>query len=171
MLIEPGDFFRPSDAAIALDPSLGRPPRACGLACKQCHRVKFTSRVGRSEWHQIVQFLSGGLLHGCEVPRPGWFTPDRKRPFRPCLGRPPSRRLPQVEAMMRRGMTYAQMARELGLCESTVSVYAWKVFVRHGVHSLSEFRRKASVAVTIASSQSIIGLTRTAGQQPTESPG
>ena len=132
------------DAALAGEPTLGEPLRAslAGLACKQCHHVGSPGRVRKEAWGEAVTYLSGGLLYGYEVPRPAWFTPDRKRAYRPHLGVEPSRRRPQVLAMMLRGMTANQIGRELGISKSTVESYGRQLYARHGVRGLRELRRK-----------------------------
>jgi hypothetical protein len=132
------------DAALAADPSLAEPQRASGLACMQCHNVSGTGRVRKSVWHQVVVYLSGGLLRGRDVPRPEWFTPDRKRPYRPMLMARTSKR-PQALEMLERGVAIDQIARELQLCEATVTIYAQKLFPKYGVRTLAELKRKLGV--------------------------
>ena len=51
------------------------------FACKNCHRVRFMSRLWHGMWNCVVGYLSGGLLYGSEVERPDWFVPVRQRPF------------------------------------------------------------------------------------------
>jgi hypothetical protein len=137
------------DAALAIDPSLREPLLASGLACKVCHGVTATGRMRRGAWNEVVTYLSGGLLQGREVPKPPWFTPQRKHPFRPTLGRAPSGRRPQVQAMLLRGMTYPQIARELGLSVSTVTGYARQLLKQQGFRNVAEFRRTLGVGVAV----------------------
>ena len=132
------------DAAIAADFTLRRPlvPRLPGIACLKCHGVHQLSRASRCYWNEVVTYLSGGLLYGREVARPAWFTPDRKRAFAPRPTAPPSRRRPQVLALLLKGMTHLQVARELGISKGAVCRYAAQLYARHGVRSLAELRRK-----------------------------
>ena len=133
------------DNALAGEPGLLdwlRAPSNAGLACCRCHRVTATSRVVPGAWNDAVTCLSGGLLYGGEVPRPAWFTRDRKRSFHPRPNAPPSRRRPQVQAMMLRGLTFKQIGRELGIGPTTVERYARELYARHGVRGRRELERK-----------------------------
>jgi hypothetical protein len=145
------------DAALALDPALRQtpPPRTPGLACHKCHGIGNSGRVCNGAWNEIVTHLTGGLLYGHEVPTPSWFTPDRKRPFRPCLGRAPSKRLPQVESGLRRGLTYTQIARELGIHMWTVAAHARRLCKQHGVRTKAELLRKWGLEIDAARPASV----------------
>ena len=126
------------DAAFALDPELRHHPQRphAGLACQTCHRIRTTNCSEPAAWNNIIRHLSGGLLYGHEVPRPAWFTTERQKPYRPLLGRAPSKRIPQVQTMLLRGLStasatrrsYAEIANKLGVLKTTVSLHARRVF-------------------------------------------
>ena len=62
------------------------------FGCWKCHRIMGDSRMVHSIWNVVVGYLSGGMLYGKEVERPGWFVGGRKREYRPRLREPSERR-------------------------------------------------------------------------------
>jgi DNA-binding CsgD family transcriptional regulator len=113
-----------------------------GFACARCHGVNFCSAILRNSWNEFVGYLTAGLLYGREVPRPGWFKPQRKVKYAPRPMREPSRRRQQVLELIVRGLTYRQIAAELGLKRATVDWHATIIFKQHGVHKREELARK-----------------------------
>ncbi len=49
------------------------------FACSTCWRVRNFSLCDYRGWNEFVSYLSGGLLFGREVKRPGWLVYERKR--------------------------------------------------------------------------------------------
>ena len=69
----------------------------------------------------------------------------RDRPLRSAIGnrksapnREPSKRRPQVEALLLKGRTFRQIAASLGIAYGTVLWWAQQIYARHGVRSLAE---------------------------------
>ncbi|MEA2710288.1 MAG: Bacterial regulatory protein luxR family [Phycisphaerales bacterium] len=145
------------DAAFVLEPSLRQPPTPhfSGLACHKCHGVFTITRARNCAWNEIVTYLSGGLLYGHEVPTPSWFTPDRKREFRPCLGRAPSKRLPQIATLILRGLSYTQIARKLGITKDTVSGHVQRLYKLHKVRGRANLERKLAAETADAEPASL----------------
>jgi hypothetical protein len=52
------------------------------LACERCWRVKRQTFADSTGWNELVSYLSGGLLYGREVARPGDWVFERKRAYR-----------------------------------------------------------------------------------------
>ncbi|XAM01168.1 hypothetical protein OT109_07225 [Phycisphaeraceae bacterium D3-23] len=54
------------------------------LACEQCWGVRWLSPADSTGWNEVVSYLTGGLLYGHEVDRPGWVeaTPKVARGLR-----------------------------------------------------------------------------------------
>ena len=130
------------EAAEALDPSLRLPLRyRGGFACNQCLHVRPTSRVRAGCWGECVCYLTCGLLGAREVPRPAWFTPDRRRAYTPHVY-PPSKRRPQVEQMLLAGRSYREIAAELGIGYSTVATHAMVIYRNHGVRGVKQLLLK-----------------------------
>jgi hypothetical protein len=129
------------DPAEQADPSLRRPLRAGGFGCQQCLGVWRLSRVNPASWGEVVSYLSGGLLYGREVPAPKWFTPDRRRPFKPRL-RAPSSRQSETEALLLDTYSYRDIATALGITYSAAAQRARKVYRNHGVRNLKKLLLK-----------------------------
>ncbi len=117
------------------------------FACAACLRLRRFSRCDRNAWNEVVTYLSGGLLFGREVRRPGWFTPDRKLAHAPRPTRAPSIRRPQIERLLLAGRTFRQIAAELGLAYGTVLWTAQQVYKQHGVRTLPDLLRKHGHAI------------------------
>ena len=105
-----------------------------GFACARCHRVRFFSRITPAAWNGVVAYLTGGLLYGYEVPRPAWFTKDRKLPYRPQLGRAPSARRQQVLERWIQGHSRRRIARDLNTGVATVCKHVKALYRQHNVH-------------------------------------
>ncbi|MEM7626731.1 MAG: hypothetical protein AAF333_14150 [Planctomycetota bacterium] len=43
------------------------------FACEKCWNVQHTPSDPDAAWNTLVSYLSGGLVYGREVPRPGWW--------------------------------------------------------------------------------------------------
>lgn len=112
------------------------------FACMKCHQVLYFSRLGYRQWNHLISHLSGGLLYGHEVSRPGWYVEERKRNFHPILRREPSKRRMQVLEMLLAGQGVTAIARELGLSKSAVGTYASQVYRQKGVRGVGELRRR-----------------------------
>jgi len=112
------------------------------FACRNCHHIFQPSRMQYECWNQIVSYLTGGLLYGKEVPRPDWFTKDRKYAFAPKLLTTPSRRRPQIQQLLVKGLTYQQIGKELGIHWRTVRTHARKIFLQQGLTSREQFLTK-----------------------------
>ena len=112
-------------------------PPPC-FACRECHGVRYLSRMNRDPWNVVVSYLSGGLLYGKEVKRPSWFTRDRKRAFRPQVMRAPSQRRPQVLERLMRGWKYARIGADLGISEGTVETHVRNLCRQYAVKRRAE---------------------------------
>jgi DNA-binding CsgD family transcriptional regulator len=121
-------------------------PMPC-FACCRCHRIRYFSRLGKDSWNELIAYLTGGLLYGREVPRPDWLTPDRKRAYRPCLTRAPSKRREEVLARLLKGWTYDQIAADLGVGFATVSGHATTIYKQHEVAGRNRLAKKLGVAL------------------------
>jgi DNA-binding NarL/FixJ family response regulator len=97
---------------LAIDDADALPTPPPMFACYKCHRVRFTGRADRNDWNHIIAYLTGGLLYGREVTKPAWYTPDRKRPYRPQLHRPAPRR-GQVLRRLMNGWSIRKIAADL----------------------------------------------------------
>ena len=98
------------------------PRPIAGFACARCHRVRFFTRVRAGEaWNQLIAYLTAGLLYGREVPRPPWFTAQRRKPYKPRPGAPPARRRAQVRQRLVRGDAIATIAADLRLAPASVT--------------------------------------------------
>jgi uncharacterized protein YerC len=117
------------------------------FACFRCHNIRRQSRVDRNAWNEIVSYLSAGLLYGHEVPRPDWFTPDRKRPYAPRPLRPPSARRQQVFDRLLKGWTYDQIAADLNVGFTTVHRHAKQIYKQHAVHGRRPLARKLGLSL------------------------
>src|SRR6266496_3786540 len=84
------------------------------LACVKCHGIQYFYRLGPNAWNIMIHHASGGLLYGYEVKRPAWVTEDRKRAYRPLLGRKPSVRRQEVLERLLRGWKDKEIAKDLG---------------------------------------------------------
>src|ERR1041385_8974483 len=96
------------------------------FACKRCHRVKFLSRLQNEAWNDVIAYLTQGLLYGKEVSKPDWFTPARKRPYKPMPFRVAPRR-EQVLDRLLRGHARSQIDADLHMTKGAVDQQTWKV--------------------------------------------
>lgn len=133
---------------LGLDPAtheadqIQPPPPTFG--CVLCHRVQYWTRVGTRGWNQMIAYISGGLLYGAEVQRPKWLTQDRKRAFARRPNRQVTARHGEVQDRLIAGMTYNQIAKDLGIALPTVCFHAKRIYKRHGVHSRAALIATAS---------------------------
>jgi DNA-binding CsgD family transcriptional regulator len=124
-----------------------RPHMPPCFACMDCHNVLYLSRANPQYWNFFVGYISAGLLYGREVPRPAWFTPQRKRAYRPLPGRAPSRRMEEVRERLLKGWDLARIARDLQISYSRVGAYAHQIYKHHRVRSRGAFLRMFGVPV------------------------
>ncbi|MFG0283196.1 MAG: helix-turn-helix domain-containing protein [Phycisphaerales bacterium JB039] len=111
-------------------------------ACHRCWGVRHVSLIDRNGWNVFVTHLSGGLLQGHEVERDALLAPAVcKRAYRPSR-RAPSERRAQVLKGLLHGLTYKQIAAELGVGYSTVHQHVKALYKMHGVHSRGELAAK-----------------------------
>jgi DNA-binding CsgD family transcriptional regulator len=144
------DLRDPNDRAARSKPpklaDIVEIPRAIQrFACARCHRVKFFTRVANEAWNDLIAYLTAGLLYGREVPRPEWFTKDRKRAYVPRPTAAPSKRRLQVLELLLKGLSYAEIGQQLGLSERTINDYAGQIYAQHGVggrHARADLARK-----------------------------
>lgn len=113
-------------------------PAAC-FACAACHRVKGFTRVDSIGWNQLVTHLSAGLLYGREVPKPAWWTAERKVVYTP-RGATAARHA-RIEAGLAAGKSPAEIAATEGVAEMTVRYHARVLCRERGVHGIAELRR------------------------------
>jgi DNA-binding CsgD family transcriptional regulator len=118
------------------------PPEIDGLACMRCHGVRYLNRTHPGCWNHLISYLSGGLMFGAEVPRPQWVKPVRTRAYAPRPGCEPSKRRAEMVERLLEGLTYAQIARRMGLSENTVDSYARKTYAAYGVRRREELARR-----------------------------
>jgi hypothetical protein len=112
------------------------------FACGRCHGVLQPSRLDARAWNQLISHISGGLLYGHEVQKPDWWEPRRKRRFVSRINRAPSVRREQVRERLQRGISYREIAAELGISYSRAADYAREVFRQERVKNLKEFLRR-----------------------------
>lgn len=112
------------------------------FACVKCHRVRYFTSLDHDAWNQLVAFISGGLLYGTEAKRPDWFTPRRRRIYK----RHKSRmvRGKEVERLLIKGLTYRQVADEMGIKLATVQGHVLRLYKKRGVHSRKALRDLAN---------------------------
>jgi DNA-binding NarL/FixJ family response regulator len=103
--------------------------------------VVFDSRVGKDFWNFLIAQLTGGLLYGREVEKSPWFTPDRKRPYRPQPNRPAPRRQ-QVLTRLLNGWPERKIARDLTMHLAAVFHNMKVIFNQHGVQNRHELAKK-----------------------------
>jgi DNA-binding NarL/FixJ family response regulator len=114
-------------------PTAHCPPPTATFACKRCHNIRFTSSICKDYWNDLITYLTAGLLYGREVPRPAWAAAKRKNKYAPRPTREPSKRRPQIQELLLKGKSYAQISTELGLSERTVNDYACQIYRQHEV--------------------------------------
>jgi len=115
---------------------------ALAFACKKCHEVVHFTRLDSSFWNILIGQLTGGLLYGAEVERPGWFVEKRKRAFAERKKREvwPTRK--RALEMILEGRRAREIAAELGLKKQTINMYAHHWYKKYGVHGAGELREK-----------------------------
>ena len=111
------------------------------FACQQCHRIAFNSRVSPAVWNRLIAQLSAGLLYGQEVPKPSWFKPTRKLPFRPRPMSRPSKHREDVFQAMLQGHSFTTIAKSLALRYGDVATCAHQLYQQHHVHTRADFAR------------------------------
>lgn len=134
-----GEFYG-DEQRLVPDPedALPRPPTA--MACHRCHQIRNWSRLHHNSWNHYVAYCSGGLLYGGEVEKPPWWKGQRKRRYaRHGAARPVG---VKVEAMLGRGLSYRQIAQELGRTIYAVQNHIRRIYPRWGVHNRREFIRR-----------------------------
>jgi DNA-binding NarL/FixJ family response regulator len=117
------------------------PRKIDGFACRRCHRVKFFSRLQSEAWNDLIAYMTAGLLYGREVPRPAWFTPDRKRPYKPMPNRSAPKREQVLERLLK-GWPRTRIAADLGMTAGALSQQMWKIFKQHRVRTYAALLRK-----------------------------
>jgi DNA-binding CsgD family transcriptional regulator len=119
------------------DPLAGRR----SFACRDCWAVRDGAMINAKGWCEFVGHISGGLLYGHEVERPPAEAPMvRQRRF--VNRRRTAARRDEVLAGIVAGRSYADIAAGMGVQRETVRGYAWRLFMKHGVHGREELRRK-----------------------------
>jgi DNA-binding NarL/FixJ family response regulator len=121
------------------DVDLLQPPPPT-FACRRCHGVIDFSSTTPLFWNQLITYLTGGMLYGCEVEKPASFVPHRKRPFRHKLGfSAPKQR--QVLTRLRNGWSNSQIARDMGISKRAVEHHIARLCRQEQVpdrHALAE---------------------------------
>jgi DNA-binding CsgD family transcriptional regulator len=146
--------YRRSSILFECDPDTGQlrdvvpdpdrvPPPPMHFACGDCHRVRFITRAQNDAWNDIITYLSGGLLYGREVPKPTWFTPDRKRPYKPLINAKPAIQRQRVESLLLQGLSRTRIAQKLGMTKGAVDQQAYKIFKQHRVRTQRQLLRKS----------------------------
>jgi DNA-binding NarL/FixJ family response regulator len=118
------------------------PRKLEGFACGHCHRVKFLSRLQPEAWNDVIAYLTAGLLYGREVPRPDWFTKDRKRPYKPLINARPALQRERVLERLLEGHPRAKIAADLRMTYGAVSQQMWKIFKQEKVRTHRALLRK-----------------------------
>jgi DNA-binding NarL/FixJ family response regulator len=119
--------------------------KSSAFACHTCHHIRYFSRMsGRDAWNHFITHVTAGLLYGHEVPRPKDFdSPEkRKRKYRPNLLRPPSKRRQQVLDRLLQGLTYDEIAQDLGVGYPTVHIHVKTIYKQNNVHSRQQLARR-----------------------------
>ena len=80
------------------------------FACEKCHRVMRYAKRGHDGWGAVVAYLSGGLLYGREVDRPGWLE-SRRTTMNPSEAQ---KRRERIAELVEQKWTVREIARELG---------------------------------------------------------
>jgi hypothetical protein len=112
------------------------------FACQECHNVGYCTRLDYWSWNQLIGHITGGLLYGREVPRPGWFELKRTYRFAPRLKRATSKRRQQVREALERGLSFPQIAKEIRIDQRNVGHYASEIYRQARVKNIREFREK-----------------------------
>lgn len=117
---------------------------AC-FACMACHGViMFTRSALTWSWNQLVLHYTGGLMYGREVRRPAWLRPGRKRAYRARGRKNGAPRREELERLLwETDLSYAEMAREMGVKRATVGREVCRIYRRLGVHGREEYREAA----------------------------
>jgi len=123
----------------------GMPEPSPSLACHRCHKVLYFTSTSAKFWNHLIAHLSGGMLYGHEVPRKDFFKEQRQRPYKPRIGRAPSKRREQVLQALLRGLTYREIAAELGMALATVENRAHQVYQQHRVHCREDLAKQLGV--------------------------
>jgi hypothetical protein len=120
-----------------------------GFGCAHCHRIFGRGGPPRDAWNNIICFLTGGLLYGSEVKRPAWWSKERKRAYRPRIGHPGPTRRPMVQKLLLQGLSYKQIAAELGMSFGTVVCHANNIYKQHGVRGIGRIGLANALGVTL----------------------
>src|SRR6185436_10000017 len=132
------------EETFAEDHPFGLPACPKRFGCQKCHRVKFFSMTGAGAWNEVICQLSGGLLYGSEVEKPGWWAKEvaqgRRRAFAPKLMREPSKRRAEVMELLMKAMKRREMARVLGVGRSRVDTLIDRIYKEHRVHGVLELK-------------------------------
>jgi DNA-binding NarL/FixJ family response regulator len=112
-----------------------------GFACAKCHGVRWHTSLGSDAWNQLIAYLTQGLLYGSDVEKPSWWTPTRKREYRPR----PSREAPRRAMVLRRllnGWTLEQIAAEMKIKKPMVYEHMLNICRAEGVKDRHELVAK-----------------------------
>jgi DNA-binding CsgD family transcriptional regulator len=140
---------------------LDRPAATPCFACYRCHRVRQFSRGmhPRLWWNLLIAHVSEGMLFGREVERPESLNCRWKRAFMKPKSMP-SPRTDEVARLLADGLTYAAVAKRLGIRMGTLQRHVRTVYARYDVHrkrDLAEAMRREREANREAPSLGLAG--------------
>jgi hypothetical protein len=114
------------------------------FACARCHKLTGAISWRRHAWNDVVTRISGGLLFGHEVEIPPFLNRAPKLPAaagkRITRNRPAPRRN-EVEHLLAQGLSYSEIARELGLSDQAVAWHAGASKKAHNAPTHHELRK------------------------------
>jgi DNA-binding CsgD family transcriptional regulator len=145
-LFDYGEFDDPVIERKLCDADLMERPPAT-FACGRCHGVYFFSSIADGAWNEVIGYLTGGMLYGCEVERPASFVPERRRArIRMVNCAAPVRR--KVLARLRNGWSSFQIARDLQLTVANVRNHVRKICMEEDVADVHALAEKLKFAVS-----------------------
>jgi DNA-binding CsgD family transcriptional regulator len=105
------------------------------FACARCHnpRHALSWARGHAAWNELVTTLSGGLLFGHEVQIPPALNTNRKTTKRPTPKNTPAPKREEVAQLLLQGLSYKEIAQEMGITYITACWHAQQLMRIHKV--------------------------------------
>jgi len=116
------------------------------FACVRCHEIYYFCSIIPDAWNRVIAYVTGGMLYGREVQKPGSLVAERKRTRTRMLNREaPVRR--KVLARLRNGWSDFEIARDLGLSMAGVVMHILRIRREERVADRRELAEKLKFAV------------------------
>ena len=111
------------------------------FACSACHKINDEGRLRSQGWDTLIAHLTAGLLYGREVKKPKWYTPVRKKQYKPRPSLPRSQNKDRVlEMLLTTDLDTPQIAKILRLNPNSVAWWISRIYQNHNVKSRQQLR-------------------------------